>query len=164
MTVAKGITSGYMPLGAVVCGARVAEPFWAGDVGVFRHGYTYSGHAAACAVGLANLDLLVGEGLIDHVREIEPFFVREVTSLASHPLVKEVRSIGLLACIALEDAAIGDDPTLADRIVDFARERQLLLRSLLGHTLQVSPSFVIQEGQITTLVDRAREALDAAAA
>ncbi len=55
---AKGITSGYIPLGAVVCAARVAEPFWRGDAGMFRHGYTYSGHATSCAVALANIDIL----------------------------------------------------------------------------------------------------------
>ena len=69
ITVAKGITSGYIPLGGVIASARVAEPFWAeGTQNVFRHGFTYSGHATACAVGLANLDVIEREGLVERVK------------------------------------------------------------------------------------------------
>src|SRR4249919_2681987 len=73
ITVAKGITSGYIPLGGVIASARVAEPFWAeGTANVFRHGFTYAGHATACAVGLANLEVIEREGLVQCVRELEP--------------------------------------------------------------------------------------------
>ena len=73
LTCAKGMTSGYAPIGAVLASERVADPFWRpGSSEMFRHGYTYSGHAAACAVALANLDLLERERLLDRVRELEP--------------------------------------------------------------------------------------------
>src|SRR5580692_6722132 len=72
ITCAKGLTSGYAPLGAVLVGPRVAEPFWRpGTAEVFRHGYTYQSHPTACAVGLANLDLLEREQLIGRVAELE---------------------------------------------------------------------------------------------
>ena len=71
VTTAKGLTSGYIPLGAVIVGERVAEPFFReGATEVFRHGYTYSGHPTACAVGLANLDIIEREGLIERVRAL----------------------------------------------------------------------------------------------
>src|SRR5205807_2286173 len=69
MVVAKGLTSGYAPLGAVIAGARVAAPFWdKGSGSIFRHGYTYSGHAASCAVALANIDIIERENLVARVR------------------------------------------------------------------------------------------------
>ena len=73
ITVAKGITSGYIPLGGVIAAPRVAEPFWSeGTTNMFRHGFTYAGHATACAVGLANLDVIEREGLVQRVRDLEP--------------------------------------------------------------------------------------------
>src|SRR6476469_3072996 len=75
ITVAKGITSGYLPLGGVIASPRVAEPFWAeGTSHMFRHGFTYAGHATSCAVGLANLDVIEKEGLLARVQELEPVF------------------------------------------------------------------------------------------
>jgi adenosylmethionine-8-amino-7-oxononanoate aminotransferase len=164
MTVAKGITSGYIPLGAMICGPRVAEPFWSGEAGVFRHGYTYSGHAAACAVGLANLDLIEREGLIQHVAQLEASFAETLRSLADHPLIKEVRTIGLLAGVGFDESALKDRPGLAETVVELARERGILVRALLGHSLQISPPFVIEEQEVLALAQGLREALDAASA
>src|SRR5947207_6305166 len=92
---AKGITSGYMPLGGVVVGPRVQEPFWGGEGTSFRHGYTYSGHAAACAAGLSNLDILDRERLVERVADLEPLLAEKVHSLGDHPLVGETRAVGL---------------------------------------------------------------------
>ena len=93
MIMAKGMTSGYLPMGATVVGERVWEPFWKdGSDLVFRHGLTYSGHATVCAAAHANLDIIEREGLVDRVRRLETVLHDAVQPLAAHPLVKEVRS------------------------------------------------------------------------
>jgi putrescine---pyruvate transaminase len=150
---AKGVTSGYQPLGVVLAGARVQEPFWKGKAGMFRHGYTYSGHATACAVGLANLDLLERERLVERVKGFEPVFAREVRRLESHPGIGQVRTIGLLAGIELKAEALARKPGLCDQVVAESRKRGVLTRNLVGTTLQVSPSFVIEEADVKLMVD-----------
>ena len=112
MTVAKGLTSGYLPLGAVVAGPRVCEPFWRpGSTEVFRHGYTYSAHPAACAVGLANLDIIEREQLVQRVRELEPALHAALAPLARHELVGQVRTgAGLLGAVELSPGGAGSRP------------------------------------------------------
>src|SRR5919197_4491136 len=88
MTCAKGITSGYMPLGALVVAPHVAELFFRQGV-MWRHGYTYSGHATACAAALANLDIFEREGLVERAAELEQELVEALAPLAEHPLVRE---------------------------------------------------------------------------
>jgi adenosylmethionine-8-amino-7-oxononanoate aminotransferase len=164
MTVAKGLTSGYLPLGAVIASPRVAEPFWrTGSAEIFRHGYTYSGHPAACAVGLANLDIIEREQLVARVRELEPALAAALAPLAKHELVSEVRTgAGLLAGIELAPGAREADPALGGRIVTAARERGVITRLLRGVALQVSPPFVISAAQLHELGEVLRAALDAA--
>jgi putrescine---pyruvate transaminase len=99
-TFAKGVTSGYVPLGGVVVGPRVQEPFWRGDAGLFRHGYTYSGHATACAVGLANLEIIEREGLVQRVKELEPVFIEKLRSIDG---AVEVRGAGLVGAVQVEE-------------------------------------------------------------
>jgi putrescine---pyruvate transaminase len=159
VTVAKGITSGYIPLGGVISSARVAEPFWAeGTQNVFRHGYTYAGHATACAVALANLDVIEREGLVQRVRTLEPVLAEAMRSLESHPAVAQVRAgVGLLAGVELAD------PSKLQAVIDAAYERGVLVRGIRGVALQVSPPFVITEDEIATTARVFGEALDAAA-
>ncbi len=159
ITFAKGITSGYVPLGGVIVSARVADPFWAeGTEHVFRHGYTYSGHATACAVGLANLDIIERERLVERVAELEPVLAGALRPLELHPLVAEVRSgVGLLGGVELSD------PSKLGRVIDEAYARGVLVRGLRGVALQISPPFVITEDEIETLGRVLGEALDAAA-
>ncbi len=163
MTVAKGLTSGYLPLGAVIAGGRVAEPFWrAGSAEIFRHGYTYSGHPAACAVGLANLDILEREQLVRRVAELEPEFAAALAPLAEHVLVSEVRTgAGLLAAIEFAAAARHADPGLGARVVAEARARGVITRLLRGVALQVSPPFVISTAELRQLAEVLTAALDA---
>jgi len=161
VTCAKGITSGYQPLGAVLVGRRVQEPFWSSPGGpVFRHGYTYSGHPAACAAGLANLDVLEQEGLVQRVAALEPVLAAAVEPLRSAPLVSDVRAgVGLLAAVEIDAAARAADPGLLDRIVTGCRQRGVLTRGLAGHSLQVSPPFVIDEHQIGRIAEVFAETL-----
>jgi putrescine---pyruvate transaminase len=160
ITVAKGITSGYIPLGGVIASARVAEPFWAqGTQHVFRHGFTYSGHATACAVGLANLDVIEREGLVQRVRTLEPVLAAALRTLKSHPAVAEVRTgVGLLGGVELAD------PSKLQAVIDAAYARGVVVRGIRGVALQVSPPFVITEDEIATVARVFGEALDAVAA
>jgi len=163
MTVAKGLTSGYLPLGAVVVSPRVAEPFWReGSAEIFRHGYTYSGHPAACAVALVNLDIVEQEQLVSRVRELEPAVAAAFGPLATHELVSEVRTgAGLLAAIELSAAAREADPGLGARVVTAARERGVITRLLRGLALQISPPFVISAAELHQIAEVLTDALDA---
>jgi adenosylmethionine-8-amino-7-oxononanoate aminotransferase len=163
MTVAKGITSGYMPLGAVIAGRRVTGPFWReGSTEVFRHGYTYTGHPAACAAGLANLDIIEREQLVSRVRELEPALAHALAPLASHELVSQVRTgAGLLAAVELSAAARESDPGLGARVVAAARRRGVITRLLRGTALQISPPFVITAAELNQISEVFAAALDA---
>jgi len=162
ITSAKGLSSGYLPIGAVIASARVVEPFWrAGSTQVFRHGYTYSGHPAAAAVALANLDLIERERLIDRVRALEPGLTRALAPLAAHPAVSEVRSgTGLLAAVEIAEDVRAADPSVGQRLVLAVRERGVLTRLLRGIALQVSPPFVITEQEIARIAEAVAGALD----
>jgi adenosylmethionine-8-amino-7-oxononanoate aminotransferase len=164
ITAAKGLSSGYIPIGAVIASARVAEPFWrAGSSEVFRHGYTYSAHPTACAVALANLDVIEDERLIERVAALEPVLERSLAPLAAHPLVAEVRAgTGLLAGVEIAQDARTADPGLAARLVADIRDRGVITRLLRGSTLQVSPPFVITEAEIERIAEVFAAAFDAA--
>ncbi len=162
ITTAKGLSSGYLPIGAVICSQRVSEPFWrAGSGDVFRHGYTYSGHPTAAAVALANLDLIEREQLVQRVAALEPVLAAAVAPLAGHELVGAVRAgTGLLAAVEIAEEARLADPTLGQRLVVEIRERGVITRLLRGVALQISPPFVITESEITEIVSVFRQALD----
>ena len=101
MTMAKGLSSAYLPVGAVAVSDRIANDMF-DKAGEFFHGYTYSGHPACCAAALANLKIMEDENLIDRVRDhTGPLFAEKWASLADHPLVGEARSCGLVAAIEL---------------------------------------------------------------
>jgi putrescine aminotransferase len=154
ITAAKGITSGYLPLGAVIASARVAEPFWQpGATELLRHGYTYSGHATACAVALANIDVIESEGLLERVRSLEPVLDSKLRPLEEHDLVDEVRTVGLLGAVEIKDGH-------ADRVAADALERGVIVRPLRSAALQISPPFVIDEAQLGRVADVIRECLD----
>src|SRR6266567_7323260 len=162
ITSAKGLSSGYLPIGAVIASARVAEPFWrAGSTEVFRHGYTYSGHPAAAAVALANLDLIEREGLIARVAALEPVLARAVAPLAAHPAVSAVRSgIGLLAAVEIAEDVRAADPITGQRLVLAIRDRGVITRLLRGVALQVSPPFVVTEAELARIAEAFAGAFD----
>jgi adenosylmethionine-8-amino-7-oxononanoate aminotransferase len=162
---AKGVTSGYLPLGGVLIGRRVAEPFWDGPTGpIFRHGYTYSGHATACAAGLANLDILEREDLLGRVRALEPVLAREMARLDDAPLVGETRVVGLTAAVELDEAVLAASPGAPEVVAAALRRHGILTRVLRGVALQVSPPFVITEEEIRALGDGFEAALAEVAA
>jgi len=161
---AKGVTSGYAPLGVVVVGRRVQEPFWKGRGAMFRHGYTYSAHPTACAVGLANLEIITSEKLLQRVAALEPVLARAASRLRGHALVADVRTCGLLAGIEIKADAIASVPDLVDRLVAESRRRGVLTRGLVGTTLQVSPPFVIDDSELDVIVTTLEASLDTAGA
>jgi adenosylmethionine-8-amino-7-oxononanoate aminotransferase len=162
LTFAKAVTSGYQPLGGVIVGRRVQEPFWNGSSAgpAFMHGYTYSGHAAACAAAEANLDIIEGEDLVGRVAGMEAPFDAAVRRLAAHPLVGEVRTVGLTAAVAIRPDRLAQDASIPGRTVSAALEHGVATRVLRGHALHISPAFTISEGEIGTLVDGLGAALD----
>jgi adenosylmethionine-8-amino-7-oxononanoate aminotransferase len=165
LTFAKGITSGYVPLGGVVVGPRVREAFWAEGAGVWRHGYTYSGHATATAAAHPNLDIMEREGLFDRALELERELVDALAPLASHELVSEVRAgLGVVAAVQIDAALLSDDPGLSDRVTLKARDHGVLTRTLTGGGLQISPPLVITRSELDELADGLAAALDAVAA
>jgi putrescine aminotransferase len=157
---AKGVTSGYLPLGGVIVSDRVAAPFW-NEPGYFlRHGATYSGHATCCAAGLANLDILERENLIPRGAELERPLFDALAALSDHPLVGEVRGgTGLMAAVELDAAALGAGVQVG-QVTSALRERGVLGRPL-GRAVAFSPPLTAQPEHITLIADALREALDA---
>lgn len=158
---AKGVTSGYMPLGGAIVAGWVAAPFWDDDSAlVLRHGLTYQAHASVAAAGLATLDILENEGLVGRVRGLEGALADGLRSLQSHPAVVEVRAgIGLLGAVQVRDAA------MFATIAESCWSRGLLARPVGdGDALHVCPPFVIEESEIDWIVQVVREALNEAMA
>ncbi|MFP4449935.1 aspartate aminotransferase family protein [Rhodosalinus sp.] len=167
MTIAKGLSSGYQPIGGSIVSDEVAATI-SGDE--FFHGYTYSGHPVACAVALENLRLLEEEKIVDRVRErTAPYLKAKWESLADHPLVGEVSIRGMMASLALTPdkarrAKFASEPGTVGLI---CRERSFandLVMRHVGDRMVISPPLVITEAEIDMLIDRARTALDEAMA
>ena len=155
VVVAKGITSGYAPLGGVLIGPRVWEPFFADGGPIFRHGVTYSGHATGCAVAQANLDVIEEEQLVARVATLSPVLEQAMAPLAKHPLVTEVRTgIGLLAGVQLAPEVDGA------AIARACLEAQVVIRIIANNTIQISPPFVIAEDELWKITGAIAAALD----
>lgn len=162
ITFAKGVTSGYLPLAGVVISERVAEPFWSTPGRApFRHGPTFSGHAACCAAGLANIEILEREGLIPRGQELEGDLLAALAPLADHPLVAEVRGgTGLLAAIELTPELLERLPGAPWQAYLRCQDAGVILRPLV-RGLAVSPPLIITRDEILTIADAIRAGLDA---
>lgn len=146
ITFAKGVTCGYAPLGGVVAASHIAEPFFNTPGLVFRHGYTYSGHPAACAAGLVVMDIIQREGLIERAKELEDEMYNALLPLEDLKVVAGIRrGVGALAAIQLD---IGDDETLPYRAADACRSAGVLTRAMGGGALQVSPPLIMASQQV----------------
>ncbi len=160
ITFAKGVTSGYLPLGGVVISEKVADPFWNEPGHWFRHGATYSGHATCCAAALANIEILERENLIPRGAELEQPLFDALAPLLEHPLVGEVRGgTGLMAAVELDAAALGAGVQVP-QVTSELRERGVLARPL-GRAVAFSPPLTVQPEHISVIADATREALDA---
>lgn len=153
MTTAKGLTSGYLPMGAVFIAPHVAEPFYAGGTW-FRHGYTYGGHAGAAAAALANLAIVEREGLLEEAARLESTLHTALAPLSDHPRVAEVRSgLGAVAAVQLAD------PSEGPALVKTLREHGISGRAAGAGAMQISPSFVMTDAQVAELADGFARAL-----
>ena len=164
ITFAKGVTSGYLPLGGVIVSGEIAAPFWdEDDAPWFRHGPTYSGHPTCCAVALANLDIIEREGLLQRALELEGELAAALRPFASHAIVGEVRcGTGALAAVALSGEVLALDIKAPLRVGAHARERGVLVRPL-GDGVALSPPLIATREDIETAASAIGEALDAVA-
>ena len=153
MTCAKGISSGYVPLGAVVVSDRVRAPFWDVNAAPFLHGSTYAGHPAACVAGLANIDILEREGLVERAAALEPVLAGLLEPLLDLPGVAEVRCTGLAAAVELDGDLLAAHPAAGQATVLAARQHGVISRLLRGVALQISPPLVVTEDELARIVD-----------
>jgi len=164
MPIAKGLSSGYLPIGGVLVGDRVADTL-INEGGEFYHGFTYSGHPTCAAVALKNLQLMQEERVVARVREdLGPYLASRWRELEEHPLVGEARSLGLIGALEIvADKATGErfDKSLSAGGLcrDICFETGLVMRSV-GDTMVISPPLVITRDEIDELVRLARAALD----
>ncbi|QEC47399.1 aspartate aminotransferase family protein [Baekduia soli] len=152
---AKGVTSGYLPLGGVLVGERVARPFWEEPGTMVRHGFTFAGHPACCAAALANLDVIEREGLLARGAELEGLLAGALAPLAGHPAVTEVRS-GTGAMAALDLAVTPEEPAPGPRLVAAVRAAGVITRATGPATVAVCPPLTATAEHVGLL----REALD----
>jgi putrescine aminotransferase len=164
MTFAKGVTSGYVPLGGVMVGERVAKVLIE-QGGDFNHGYTYSGHPVACAVAVANIRLIQQMQLVEHVRDnVGPYLAEQFASLRDHPLVGSTETCGLMGAILLvKDKA---------KALPFAPELEVgmvcrghcfgngLIMRAVGDRMIIAPPLVISRAQVDEMMSLIRLALD----
>ena len=160
ITFAKGVTSGYLPVGGVIVSGEVAAPFWGNEGATFRHGATYAGHPVCCAAALANIDVLEREGLIPRARELEGDLADALRSLEDHPHVAEVRAgLGLIAAVELSPETLDADPGAVAKVVRAARDHEVLLRGLIG-SVAISPPLTIQQEHISLIAESLAHAFD----
>ncbi len=164
MTFAKGVTSGYIPLGGVMVGERVARVLIE-QGGEFNHGYTYSGHPVACAVALANIRVLQNDHIVETVRDqTGPYLAQHFAALTDHPLVGEVQTCGLMGAVQLvKDKGTG---ALFDETLDLGMVCRghcfgngLIMRAV-GDRMIVAPPLVITRAQIDEMMALIRRCLD----
>lgn len=164
MTFAKGVTSGYIPLGGVMVGDRVADVLIE-QGGEFNHGYTYSGHPVACAVALANIRLLQRERIVETVRdELAPYLAQQFASLVEHPLVGEVQTCGLMGALQLVKDKSKSLPFPSELEVGMVCRGHCfgngLIMRAVGDRMIVAPPLVISRAQIDEMMALIRRCLD----
>jgi adenosylmethionine-8-amino-7-oxononanoate aminotransferase len=158
---AKGVTSGYLPLGGLVVSGQVAEPFWQPGAPPFRHGQTYAGHATCCAAGLATLDVLESEELLRRGADLENDLLLMLAAFQDDPLVSHVRGgIGLLAALELDPELVVANPSASAELAKRTREAGVLVRPL-STAIAVSPPLTITVDHLGTLADGIKQGLDA---
>ncbi len=164
ITCAKGITSGYVPLGAFLVSDRLLHAIQtAGTHASFSNGFTYSGHPVACAAALKNIEIMEREDLLQHVREIAPYFQQQLQSLRDLPGVVDVRGMGLMGCVECDinkdrKQELSLDYEIGNRIDAHCQTLGLLVRPLINMCV-MSPPLIITERQIDELVSKLRQGI-----
>ncbi len=168
ITSAKGITSGYIPLGALLVSDRLIREVGDNEArgATFANGFTYSGHPVACAVALRNMDILEGDGLLEHVRHVGPYFQARLRTLEDLPIVGEVRGMGLMACVECVTSKQSRMPLtmayeIGSRIDAHCQKLGLIVRPLINMCV-ISPPLIITEEQVDNLVALLRKGIERA--
>ena len=166
ITVAKGITSAYIPMGAMIVSDRILSQV-SGENGKgagFFHGFTYSGHPVACAAALKNIEIIERDNILEHVREVGPYFQDRLAELKALPIVGDVRGRGLMACVECSVEPVGeasnlDDYELGLRIDAHCEQLGLIVRPMVNMCV-ISPPLIITKEEIDLLVERLREGIE----
>lgn len=161
ITCAKGLTSGYQPLGAMILSDRLWRDISAEDREsvMFSNGFTYSGHPVCCAAALKNIEIMEREGILEHVRQVAPHFQARVRDLARYPIVGDTRGIGLIGCVEgraapdlPEDRRLAIDLEFGARVDRKCEDMGLIVRPLYQMCV-FSPPLIITEAQIDEMFD-----------
>ncbi|MBM7850654.1 4-aminobutyrate--pyruvate transaminase [Methylopila capsulata] len=170
ISVAKALSSAYLPIAGVMIPEWIDEALirQSEKIGVFGHGFTYSGHPVAAAVALRTLEIYERENIIGHVRGLIPHFQARLQALADHPLVGEARGKGLVGAVEVvadkaTKRAFGPKQGVAPKVVALAEQEGLIVRAI-GDAIAVCPPLVITEAQVDELFDKLARALDRAEA
>jgi len=177
ITVAKALTSAYAPLGAITVSEDVYQAMLdeSRKIGVFGHGYTYSGHPLCTAIGLKTLEIYERDNIVGHVKSVAPVFQSRLNALASHELVGEARGVGLIGGVELvadkaTKKAFDPKQGVAAMASRMCQDEGLIVRAIAGETLAMCPPLIITEDEINEMfdclergLDRARDKLKAAA-
>jgi adenosylmethionine-8-amino-7-oxononanoate aminotransferase len=168
ITSAKGLTSGYQPLGAVLIHDRVLSRVSGPDAegASFSSGFTYSGHPVACAAALKNIEIMEREDLMAHVREISPYFQDRLRGMLDIPIVGDVRGMGLMGCIECVISRDRKDPLTLDyeignRIDKYCQDLGLLVRPMVNMCV-MSPPLTITRKQIDEMMQLLRKGIELA--
>lgn len=165
ITVAKGITSGYIPLGAVLLSDQLLNDLkhLGHDHSVFANGFTYSGHPVACAAAMANIAIIERENLLQHVQQITPYFQEQLQTLRDIPIVRDVRGVGLMACVECDEATGVNGLSVGERIDRYCQAQGLIVRPIYNMCV-MSPPLIISRAQIDNMIRMLRTGLEQAAA
>ncbi len=165
MSIAKGLSSGYLPIGGVMISDKVARVLIE-QGGEFNHGFTYSGHPASCAAALANIEIIERESLVARVRDdIGPYMQKRWAELADHPLVGEARMIGLMGAIELTSDKTkhakfnAKQGTVGLMCRENCFANKLVMRHV-GDSMIISPPLIISHAQVDELIEKAKRCLD----
>ena len=166
LTAAKALSSAYLPISAVIVPEFLYEPMVeaSGQVGLFGHGFTYSGHPVSAAVALRALQIYEERNLYEHVRQVAPQFQTRLAALAAHPLVGETRGIGLVgACELVQNkttkAAFETRQAVGATCMQLCQERGLIVRAI-GDVIALCPPFIVTPQQIDEIFDLLGQGLD----
>ena len=168
ITCAKGLSSAYLPISALLVSDGIYQAMKDGSdkVGIFGHGYTYSGHPTCAAVALETLNQYEELNTLDNIKAVAPILQNGLRELKNHPLVGDVRGVGLMACVELvkdKETKEGFDPSLmmGRKVEDAALSHGLILRGL-GNNLVFAPPFIVSKIEVEKIVEIAGLALDEA--
>lgn len=164
MPIAKGLSSGYLPIGGLMVGDRVTETV-INKGGDFNHGFTYSGHPAACAVALENIRILKDEKIIEKAKnELSPYLQKKWLALGDHPMVGEARGVGMVGALELvkdknTKTSYPSDQNVGTICRDFCFNNGLIMRAV-GDAMIICPPLVISHSEINELIEKAKLCLD----